>query len=124
LSASVFPPIFRAPVRVGVVGEEVIARSGISRGVWVNAGSDPTSARILVAGELREGVAVSLSSSDTAELWRIDSAAKTDDSGDCDRTALPLAALDVWVAYAPSLEDAILPQPSDVLEAILDLADF
>jgi 2-oxoisovalerate dehydrogenase E1 component len=35
-----------------------------------------------------------------------------------------VASLDVWVAYAPSLEDAILPQPSDVLEAILDLADF
>jgi len=35
-----------------------------------------------------------------------------------------VASLDVWVAYAPSLEDAILPQDSDVLEAILDLADF
>ncbi|HIF07198.1 MAG TPA: dehydrogenase, partial [Gemmatimonadetes bacterium] len=35
-----------------------------------------------------------------------------------------VASLDTWVAYAPSLEDAILPQPSDVLEAILDLANF
>ncbi len=35
-----------------------------------------------------------------------------------------VASLDTWVAYAPSLEDAILPQPSDVLEAILDLASF
>jgi 2-oxoisovalerate dehydrogenase E1 component len=35
-----------------------------------------------------------------------------------------VASLDTWVAYAPQLEDAILPQPSDVLEGILDLAGF
>ena len=35
-----------------------------------------------------------------------------------------VAALDTWVAYAPQLEDEILPQPSDVLAAILDLASF
>ena len=35
-----------------------------------------------------------------------------------------VASLDTWVAYAPSLEDEILPQPSDVLAAILDLANF
>ncbi len=35
-----------------------------------------------------------------------------------------VASLDTWVAYAPSLEDATLPQPSDVLAAILDLASF
>jgi 2-oxoisovalerate dehydrogenase E1 component len=35
-----------------------------------------------------------------------------------------VASLDTWVAYAPQLEDEILPQPSDVLEAILDLASF
>ena len=35
-----------------------------------------------------------------------------------------VAALDTWVAYAPQLEDEILPQPSDVLAAILDLVSF
>jgi 2-oxoisovalerate dehydrogenase E1 component len=35
-----------------------------------------------------------------------------------------VASLDTWVAYAPSLEDEILPQPSDVLAAILDLSKY
>ena len=35
-----------------------------------------------------------------------------------------VASLDTWVAYAPSLEDEILPQASDVLAAIIDLANF
>jgi 2-oxoisovalerate dehydrogenase E1 component len=35
-----------------------------------------------------------------------------------------VASLDTWVAYAPQLEDEILPQPADVLAAILDLHDF
>ena len=35
-----------------------------------------------------------------------------------------VASLDTWVAYAPQLEDEILPQPSDVLAAILDLAKY
>ena len=35
-----------------------------------------------------------------------------------------VAALDTWVAYAPQLEDAILPQTADVLAGILELAEF
>ena len=35
-----------------------------------------------------------------------------------------VASLDTWVAYAPQLEQVILPQPQDVLDAILDLAEF
>ena len=35
-----------------------------------------------------------------------------------------VASLDTWVAYAPRLEDAILPQASDVLGAILELAEY
>ena len=35
-----------------------------------------------------------------------------------------VASMDCWVAYAPQLEEAILPQPKDVLDAILDLASF
>ncbi len=35
-----------------------------------------------------------------------------------------VAALDVWVAYAPRLEAAILPQVADVLGAIRELADY
>jgi 2-oxoisovalerate dehydrogenase E1 component len=35
-----------------------------------------------------------------------------------------VASLDSWVAYAPQLEEAILPQAADVLEGILDLARF
>ncbi len=35
-----------------------------------------------------------------------------------------VASKDVWVAYAPQLEEVILPQPNDVLEAIVDLAAY
>jgi len=35
-----------------------------------------------------------------------------------------VASLDTWVAYAPDLEEVILPQPKDVLDAIIDLAGF
>ena len=35
-----------------------------------------------------------------------------------------VASMDTWVAYAPQLEEVILPQPKDVLEGILDLAKF
>ncbi len=35
-----------------------------------------------------------------------------------------VASLDTWVAYAPSLEDATLPEVEDVLDAIVDLAAF
>ena len=35
-----------------------------------------------------------------------------------------VASLDTWVAYAPRLEEAILPQVPDVLDAIVELAHF
>jgi 2-oxoisovalerate dehydrogenase E1 component len=35
-----------------------------------------------------------------------------------------VASLDTWVPYSPQLEEAVLPQVSDVLEAILDLHGF
>jgi 2-oxoisovalerate dehydrogenase E1 component len=35
-----------------------------------------------------------------------------------------VASLDTWVAYAPQLEEVILPQTHDVLEAVLELARF
>jgi len=35
-----------------------------------------------------------------------------------------VASMDTWVAYAPNLEEVILPQVPDVLEGILDLARF
>jgi 2-oxoisovalerate dehydrogenase E1 component len=35
-----------------------------------------------------------------------------------------VASLDTWVAYAPQLENTILPQTADVLEGILDLAAY
>ena len=35
-----------------------------------------------------------------------------------------LAAKDTWVAYNPALEDEILPQPKDFLEAYRRLAAF
>ncbi|MGH7476012.1 MAG: alpha-ketoacid dehydrogenase subunit alpha/beta [Longimicrobiales bacterium] len=35
-----------------------------------------------------------------------------------------VAALDTWVAYAPQLEDAILPQVDDVYRAVVDLAAY
>jgi 2-oxoisovalerate dehydrogenase E1 component len=35
-----------------------------------------------------------------------------------------IGAMDVWVAYAPRLEEVILPQTPDVLEGIVELARF
>ncbi len=35
-----------------------------------------------------------------------------------------VASLDTWVAYSPQLEEAILPGADDVLEAIVELAEF
>jgi 2-oxoisovalerate dehydrogenase E1 component len=35
-----------------------------------------------------------------------------------------VASLDTWVAYAPQVEDAILPQVNDVLTAIVELARY
>jgi 2-oxoisovalerate dehydrogenase E1 component len=35
-----------------------------------------------------------------------------------------VAAMDTFVAYQPVLEDAILPQPDDVLKAIVDLKAY
>jgi 2-oxoisovalerate dehydrogenase E1 component len=35
-----------------------------------------------------------------------------------------VAALDTFVAYAPQLEDAILPQAADVVKAIQDLHSY
>jgi 2-oxoisovalerate dehydrogenase E1 component len=35
-----------------------------------------------------------------------------------------VASLDTWVAYAPQVEDAILPQTENVLEAVLRISEF
>ncbi len=43
---------------------------------------------------------------------------------DLDAPVRRVAAKDVFVAYQPLLEDAILPQPEDILRAITDLASF
>jgi 2-oxoisovalerate dehydrogenase E1 component len=35
-----------------------------------------------------------------------------------------VASLDTWVAYAPIVEDAILPQTPDIVEALVDLGEY
>jgi 2-oxoisovalerate dehydrogenase E1 component len=35
-----------------------------------------------------------------------------------------VASLDTWVAYAPQVERAILPEPEDVLKAIEEISAF
>jgi 2-oxoisovalerate dehydrogenase E1 component len=35
-----------------------------------------------------------------------------------------VASLDTWVAYAPQVEDAILPQVDDVLRALVEIAEY
>jgi 2-oxoisovalerate dehydrogenase E1 component len=35
-----------------------------------------------------------------------------------------VASLDTWVAYAPQVERAILPEPEDVLKAVVDVAGY
>ena len=44
--------------------------------------------------------------------------------GDLDAPVERVAALDTPVAYCPDLEEAILPQPSDILDAILRTARY
>ena len=44
--------------------------------------------------------------------------------GDLDAPVVRVAALDTPVAYSPDLEEAILPQPSDILAAILKTAKY
>ena len=43
---------------------------------------------------------------------------------DLDAPVRRVAAMDTFVAYQPRLEDAILPQPEDLLRAMADLAAF
>ena len=43
---------------------------------------------------------------------------------DLDAPVRRVAALDTYVAYAPTLEDHILPQKDDMLRAILDIAAY
>jgi 2-oxoisovalerate dehydrogenase E1 component len=43
---------------------------------------------------------------------------------DLDAPVRRVAALDTPVAYSPDLEEAILPQPSDILDAIRAIARF
>ena len=43
---------------------------------------------------------------------------------DLDAPVRRVAAQDTWVAYNPDVESAILPQPEDLLAAILDLAEY
>jgi 2-oxoisovalerate dehydrogenase E1 component len=35
-----------------------------------------------------------------------------------------VASLDTWVAYAPTLENVILPQTPIIVDAVLDLASY
>jgi 2-oxoisovalerate dehydrogenase E1 component len=35
-----------------------------------------------------------------------------------------VASLDTWVAYAPNVEDAILPQTPDVVRALVELGEY
>ena len=69
IAPDAFPPIFAASCRVGIIGEEVVERTGIPRGVWVNAGSDPDSAYLLGAGEPGPGTRVALLHPDRVDLW-------------------------------------------------------
>ena len=43
---------------------------------------------------------------------------------DLDAPVKRVAAMDSFVAYQPLLEDAILPQPEDILKAIVELRAF
>jgi 2-oxoisovalerate dehydrogenase E1 component len=43
---------------------------------------------------------------------------------DLDAPVRRIGAMDTFVAYQPKLEDAILPQPENILKAIVDLKAF
>ncbi len=43
---------------------------------------------------------------------------------DLDAPVKRIGSMDTFVAYQPVLEDAILPQPDDILKAIVDLKAF
>ncbi len=48
---SQLPPIFPAPQKVSVVGEDAIRQTGLRRGTWVAAGGDPLNTRLLFAAQ-------------------------------------------------------------------------
>ena len=52
------PPIFPCSQRVGIISEEVVRQTGISRGTWVNSGSYLVPARLWLATEPEDGAMV------------------------------------------------------------------
>jgi hypothetical protein len=61
---------------------------------------------------------------DTAARGRLMKLALARRVGKLDGPVRRVASLDTWVAYAPRLEEAILPQTGDVLKGILELAEY
>ncbi len=92
LPEAMFPPIFSAECRVSVVSEDFLSRSGIPRGVWVNAGSDPISAQLLVAAEPRAERRSLLVAPERTTCWRTVGIDRVTDA------ALPLASGCPWFA--------------------------
>ena len=99
-SVDAFPPILTADCRVGVVSEKLVELAGISRGVWVNAGSDPVSARLLVAGEPKEDGRVAIDDGERVHVY-----AKCEPAAE---SAIPLPVPGLWYRSIASAAD--LPQ--------------
>ncbi len=65
------PPIFPSCWKVGVVHEDWIKRFGFRRGTWVNSGSDPLTAHLLLAAEPAQGTRVLYLESGCYSAWEV-----------------------------------------------------
>ena len=73
---SQLPPIFAAPQKVSVVGEEAIQQTGLRRGTWVAAGGDPLNTRLLFAAQPLPGTQIVHRSDQGVEGWEVVGAPK------------------------------------------------
>ncbi len=73
IAADAFPPVFAANCKVGVISEEIVQRSGMGHGIWVNAGCTPLAGDLFLAAEPKLGNRVvrieCLGETQRAELW-------------------------------------------------------
>lgn len=65
------PPIFPCSQRVGIISEEVVRQTGISRGTWVSSGSYLVPARLWLATEPQAGAKLVEVTSSGSRTWRV-----------------------------------------------------
>jgi len=76
------PPIFPCSQRVGIISEEVVKQTGISRGTWVSSGSYQLPARLWLATEPSAGAKLVEVTESGARSWRVTEAGEEGNSNE------------------------------------------